>query len=246
MPSKRPRLRGKGKARPSPYLLGEFPDDVVINIGSQIVHRLAVGHANIAGDDFAGIFADAISGEHRAKPVGVTDITWDECSWSAKTIQASRPFGQKKVRLISGRNSPDYSYGISNPLDDIQETGSAVLNIWNERVNRSFNVYSDLRVVVLIRNMATLQFVLFEYEAIRYPPANFKWELNRNGNLEGREKTTGEHVFTWQPHGSQFTVIKKVPGSAYKFRIRRNPGLVAPRHILRLIRFKPNWIEKVE
>lgn len=60
MSSKHPRLRGKAQAPKSLYPLGEFPDDVVIGIGKQIVHRLAIGQANIDGEDFGGIFATAL------------------------------------------------------------------------------------------------------------------------------------------------------------------------------------------
>jgi hypothetical protein len=44
MSSKKPKLRGKAQARKGLYPLGEFPDDVVIGIARQIVHRLAVGN----------------------------------------------------------------------------------------------------------------------------------------------------------------------------------------------------------
>ena len=74
MPSEPPRLRGRARARNQFYPLGEFPDDVVINIARQIVHRLAVGQADITGDDFGEIFAQAISGIHRHQPLGVTDV----------------------------------------------------------------------------------------------------------------------------------------------------------------------------
>jgi len=205
-----------------------------------------VGHADITGDDFAGIFADTISGEHRLRPLGVTDVTWDECSWSAKTIKSSKPFTQKTARLISGRNSPAFSYGIDNPHDNIADTGRAILEIWNERVNQSFDEFSDLRIVVFIRNIDTLEFTLFEYEAPRYTPSNYIWEVNKRNNFEGKEETTNKHVFTWQPHGSQFTIIKDVPGSAYKFRINRHPGLVEPQHVLRLVRFQEDWIERID
>jgi len=119
MPSEPPKLRGKSKARNSPYPLGEFSDYVVSGIGKLIVHRIAIGHADIGGDDFAGIFAKAISGEHRNKPLGVTDVIWNGCSWSVKTVKKPKPFNQQKIRLITGRNSPDYSYGINNPREDI-------------------------------------------------------------------------------------------------------------------------------
>lgn len=246
MSSKKPRLRGKARARKSLYPLGEFPDDIVIGIARQVVHRLAVGHADITGDDFGEIFATAISGLHFDKPIGVTDVIWNGCSWSVKTVQAKKPFEVKSIRLISGRNSPQYSYGIDNPLEDISKTGEAVLNIWNQRVDQSMNEHDELRVVVFVRNMSTLEFSIFEYEAIRYIPGDYEWRLNRNKNLEAFEKNTNTHRFTWQPHGSQFTVIKPIPGSTYKFRITRHPGLIEPQHVLGLIGFKDDWVQKVE
>lgn len=244
--SKRPRLRGKARAREGLYPLGEFPDDVVIGIGRSLVHRLAVGQRNITGDDFAVIFAGAINGEHRGQPLGVTDVIWNNCSWSAKTVQSGKPFTMPQVRLISGRNSPKYSYGISDPLHNIAATGDAVLQIWNQRVNQSLAEFEDLRMVVLIRNMSKLEFTLFEYEATRYASADYEWKLNKEENLVGHDKVTGKHCFTWQPHGSQFTVLKDVPGSAYRFRIKRHPGILDPEHILRLVRFEESWIQRVD
>ena len=218
---------------------------MAIRLARQFVHRLAVGNANITGDDFGEIFATAISGNHFHRPIGVTDVTWNGCSWSVKTIQSVRPFEQVTVRLISGRNSPVYSYGITDPFEDLARTGEAVLNVWNERVNQSLNDYDDLRVVVLVRNMDLLEFSLFEYEAGRYNPRDYEWRLNRNRNMEGYEVNVGEHRFTWQPHGSQFTVVKRIPGSAYKFRIIRHPGLLEPQHVLSLVRFGDEWVERV-
>ena len=245
MSSKHPKLRGSSRARRGPYPLSEFSDEIVVNIGRQIVHRLAIGQADISGDDFGEIFATAISGNHLNSPIGVTDVVWNSCSWSAKTVKSQKPFDLSKVRLISGRNSPSYSYDITDPLADIRNTGKAVLGIWNERINQSYAEYDDLRIVVLIRNMKDLEFALFEFEASRYVPDNYYWKLNRNKNLEGFEESSGEHQFTWQRHGSQFTIIKPVPGSAYRFRIKRLFGSLKPERILSLIGFKEDWIERV-
>lgn len=242
-----PKLRGKAQARKSLYPLGEFPDDIVISIAKQIVHRLAVGNADIKGDDFGEIFANAVSGVHRMKPLGVTDVVWDGCSWSVKTVHNGKPFVAKKVRLISGRNSPDFSYGIENPREDVQKTGDAVLKIWNRRIDQSMNEHDDLRIVVLIRNINTLEFTLFEYEPTRYIPADYEWRVSKGGTtFWAYKKTTGEHSFVWQTHGAQFTVIKPIPGSAYKFRIKHHVGMLAMEHVLRLVQFKEDWVEKVE
>lgn len=246
MSSEPPKLRGKARAHRGPYPFGQFPDDVIIAIGRLIVHRLAIGHADITGDDFGGIFAEAISAEHLSRPIGVTDVLWNSSSsWSAKTVQAPNPFTLQTARLISGRNSPDYSQGITDPRANVTVTGGAVLEIWNERVAQSKNDYDDLRVVVFIRNMNRLEFAIFEYEPVRFTPGDYEWRIGPRGNLHGYEKATGQQRFTWQPHGSQFTVFKVVPGSVCKFRITHHVAMIEAQHVLNLIRFKPDWIQRV-
>jgi hypothetical protein len=246
MPDERIRLKGKAQRRNRRYPLGEIPSAVAITIGRQIAHRLAVGQADIMGDDFGGIFAKAVGGTHRHKPLGVADVAWNGCAWSVKTVKDREPFKASRVRLISGRNAPGYSSGISDPYEDVQATGRAVLNIWNARVDEALQEHDDLRVLVMIRNMATLHFVLMEHEATRYIPSEFKWERNKNGNLDGFEAGTRVHRFTWQPHGSQFTVIRMVPKSACYFRFARTPGRIEVDQALGLIGFDDNWIEIIK
>ena len=242
---KKPRLRGASKRRKEPYPLGEIPDRVVIGIGKQIVHRLAIGHKDITGDDFGGIFAEAIEGNHRNSPLGVADVVSNGCAWSVKTVKASDPFMKKNIRIISGRNSPDYSLGISDPREDVEATGRAVLSIWNERINEAMGSHDQLRVVVFIRNMATREFLLFEQEAQRYIADDYEWEPNARGNFEGYDKATKNRMFTWQPHGAQFTIHRKVPVTARKFRVVPEIPIVKAEHILRLARYSDDWIEPV-
>ena len=225
-----------------PYPLGQVPDDVLHRIGVQIVHRLAVGHRDITGDDFDGIFAEAVGGTHRARPYGIADVIVDGTGWSLKTIHATRPFAQKKVRLISGRNSPVFSLGIENPHADPVVTGRAAIAVWNRRVDAAMLEVEELRIVVLVRNMANREFTLFEEEPHRFAPDNYVWAFNRRGNLEGKEISSGVHRFTWQPHGSQFTVIRDVPGSARKFSIGPNVPIIEPTAVLRAINYNPDWI----
>ena len=169
-----------------PYPLGQVPDDVLHRIGVQIVHRLAVGHRDITGDDFGGIFADAIGGLHRAKPLGIADVLWDGCGWSVKTVKYAHPSTRKDIRLISGRNDPDYSFGIENPHDDPRKTGEAVLAIWNSRVDKAKAECDELRVIVMIRNIEERVFTLFEEEARRFAPGDFVWEFNKGGTWRAR------------------------------------------------------------
>ena len=85
-------------------------------------------------------------GTHLQSPVGIADVTFNKMAWSMKTVKAKNPHrSNASIRLISGRCSPDYSYGINNPHEDIEATGRAVLNIWNERVNIAQDYYRDYR-----------------------------------------------------------------------------------------------------
>ena len=239
------KLRGNKQAHSGPYPLGEFPDSILIEIGKRIVHHLAVGKADITGDEFAQIFADSISGNHLGKPLGIADVIWNGCGWSAKTVKSNNPFHQNPIRLISGRNSPDFSFDISDPRADIQKTGAAVLSIWNERINISRRDHDDLRTVVLMRDMAALNFMIFEMPAELFPTTNYIWRENRRKNFQGHDKVDDRHCFTWQPHGAQFTIIEPVPGGAVKFRIKKHPGTLEMQHVLNLSRFRDDWIIRV-
>ncbi|MDE0309948.1 MAG: hypothetical protein OXI60_08995 [Acidiferrobacterales bacterium] len=238
-----PRLRGVRGSQSGPWPIGRVPEYVIREIGKQIVLRLAIGRKDISGNDFSEIFATAVNGVDYASPLGLADVALQTTAWSVKTIQSSNPFGQQRVRLISGRNSPDYSFGISDPHADLQKTGDAVLSIWNARLNTARNEHNDLRIVVLIRNVETKQFVIFEDELRQYAAGNYKWGLNPRGNLNGCERNGGRHVFTWQFHGGQFTVLRNIPASARRFAINRDVPLVEPSRIERLIEYSDDWID---
>lgn len=242
MSSNDPRLCGNLSRRAGPYRLEQLPDRVLFEISRQIVHRLAVGHNDLEGDDFGTIFANAIGGEHRARPLGIADVELNGRAWSIKTVHAKSPPDQKSVRLISGRNSQYYSLGIADPHVDPASAADAVLSIWNARVDEALNQYNDLRIVVMIRNMQTRQFRIFEEEALRFTPGDFRWPFNERGNLEGSDRTTGQHRFTWQPHGSQFTVLRSVPASARRFSIDPNVPMVDVDAILNSVGFNLGWI----
>ena len=78
-----------------------------------------------------------------------------------------------------------------------------------------------------------------------FEPKNYYWQVNDRGNFEGFEKMTKAHRFTWQPHGSQFTVVSDVPEKRLKLRIKR-PERVSPSAVLNDVGFDPSWIEIVE
>ena len=244
MPSP-PKTRGNKPTIKERYPLGEFPPEVITSIGRQITHQLATGRPDITGDDFGSIFADAIGGQHAQKPEGVADVVWNGCAWSVKTVKlphTSNLHKQQNVRLISGRNSPKFSSDISDPLLDPEQTGESILKIWNKRRLQALKDSDSLRVVVLLRQVEHLKYLLFEEELNSFTPGNYKWTINARENLEGREiAANNRHTFTWQPHGSQFTIIRPIPSSAVLFCIKR-PPTISRAQVLKEIGYDDTWV----
>lgn len=239
---KQPRLRDSRNLILELYPINKVPIELINKFGADIVYMLYTGRHDLTGNDWGDIFAKAVNGEHLSKPIGIVDVAKDKTAWSMKTVKATNPFNAKTVRLISGRCSPDYSYGIEDPHDDIQRTGEAVLSIWNSRVDIALNHYPRVRVCVLIRNNDMTSFSLYEEYLEHFNLSNYEWIENKNSNLEGVNKHTGIKEFVWQPHGSQFTILSPVPEDAIKFKIKK-PELLPQDEALASIGFDSSWIE---
>lgn len=101
--------------------------------------------------------------------------------------------------------------------------------------------YKLLRSVVLVRSPDLLSYCLFEEESLRFRTSDYMWTVNPNGNLVGKT-SDGQTHFTWQPHGSQFTIHTEVPCGARKFTIKK-PPLITKDEILKTISFDESWVE---
>ena len=237
----RPRLRdNKGKRQFELYPLGQIPPNMICKIGKCFTYQYLVGSKDLTGSMWGDVFAIGIGGTHLDSPLGLADVIYENQCWSTKTVKHNNPHAQGKVRVISGRCSPDYSYGITDPHEDIQKTGTSVLSIYNERINIAKDKYEPLRAVVLIRNFETLEFALFEHDVYRYVTSEYEWRSNKNGNLEGFD-ATNRHCFTWQPHGAQFTVLYDVPTSVIKFSVKQPPVLDFQK-TLDQVGFDESWV----
>lgn len=240
--SKRPRLRTVEKSLP-PFSLNQFPKDFPYILGKELVYLLASkGKPILEGSEFEAIFATCIGAEWKPSNVGLDDIMLGNTAWGAKTVKATNPSTQKKVRLISGRNSPIYSFGETiDTHHDPNAVGQSVLEIWNERVSAVREKFQNLRTVVLVKSNDLTEVVIFEFDTIRYDPELFVWEWNKNGNLRGVEKSTAEHRFTWQPHGSQFTIVEEIPEDSLLIKIKE-PEMLNKEDILKALGFDKSWI----
>lgn len=242
----RPKLRDSKKLKTDElYELGRPPESVIKRFGAHIAYLIHMGRTDITGDDWGDMFAETIGGTHLSCPIGIADVTHGKMAWSMKTVKATNPFTSSNIRLISGRCSPDFSFGITDPHQDIQRTGKAVLAVWNERINIAYDEYNPVRVGILVRNNNLSEFCFFEEFIERYKTSDFVWEENRNGNLIGINKETGVTQFTWQPHGSQFTIHTKVPTDAIRFKVKR-PPIISMDEVLKSIKFDESWVEIIK
>jgi hypothetical protein len=240
--SKSPKLRTVNKSIAA-FPLNEFSKDFPFILGKELVYLLASkGKPILEGPEWEAIFANCIGADWKPSNVGLDDVILGNTAWGAKTVKATSPSKQKKVRLISGRNSPVYSYGDKIDTNaDPDLVGKSILDIWNGRVTAVREKFENLRTVVLIKSSDLTEVVVFEFDTIRYDPELFSWKWNKNANLEGFEKFSNEHRFTWQPHGSQFTIIENVPLKGLVIRIKQ-PKTLDKEKILSALGFDKSWI----
>jgi len=106
-----PKLRYAAKIQP-PYPLNKFPSDFALKVGKQVIYLIyAKSTPSLEGGEWENVFAKAIGAEWKPSNVGLDDVILGNCAWGAKTVKNANPWKAKYVRLISGRNSPVYSYG---------------------------------------------------------------------------------------------------------------------------------------
>ena len=129
---KSPRLRTVSKSV-SAYPLNKFNSDFPYILGQEIVYLLASkGRADLQGNEWEQIFALCIGADWKPSNVGLDDVVMVNTAWGAKTVKSGiKNFKDlKQVRLISGRNSPVYSYGGTiDTSADPNEIGEQVLEI---------------------------------------------------------------------------------------------------------------------
>lgn len=238
-----PKLKNVEKYSPD-YPLGHFPSSFALSLGKELIYLLATRNPpTLEGQDWEQIFARSIGAVWTPSNIGLDDVQHNGMAWSAKTVKNKNPFSVKHVRLISGRNSPDYSFDVENVhTEDPDKLGEMVLGIWNARISDVRKRFATTRTVVLIKGDDLTEVSVFEEESLKFLPEEYEWEWNGRGNLEGYVKGTDAKKFTWQPHGAQFTILTNVPDNRLKLRIRK-PPLLNREEILDQLHFDASWIE---
>jgi hypothetical protein len=238
-----PRLRTVNKAT-APYNINKFPNQFIDTFAREIVYMMATKQTmSIEGNEWEQVFSNCVGAKWEPSNVGLDDVVLGNCCWGAKTVFAGSKniAKQKNVRLVSGRNSPTFSFGVDKITSENPNTiGEMVLDIWNERVSAVRQIYKFVRTVVLVKAKDFSEYLIFELDTVRYDAELYDFKWNKNNNLEGYSKKTEEHVFTWQPSGSQFTIIENIPDERVHIQVRR-PEIVDKDTILRAVNFDESW-----
>ncbi len=242
---KRPKLRTIEKYSPK-YHLNAFEKTFAIKLGKSVISLLATRKTpRLEGSDWEEIFANCIGAKWVPSNVGLDDVVLEQMAWGAKTVKNQNPFQVASIRLISGRNSLSYSYGDADPFKmDLADLGTKILGIWNERIGSVRAKYAHLRTVVLIKGPDLTTLSVYEEETVMFSPEKYYWQWNEKKNLEGYENDTRIHRFTWQPHGSQFTIVSDVPANKLCIRLRKPPSIPEEK-VLNAIKFDESWVEIV-
>lgn len=244
MAKRSPKLRTVNKSIAA-YPLNQFNSEFPYLLGQEIVYLLASkGRADLEGSEWEQIFATCIGAEWKPSNVGLDDVVMGNTAWGAKTVKSLiKDFKNlKQIRLISGRNSPVYSYGGTiDTTADPNVIGEQILEIWNERVSAVREKFKNLRTIVLVKSSDLSQVAVFEFDTIRYDPELYNFIWNSRGNLEGFSKGEELKRFTWQPHGSQFTIHEPVPEQTLIIKIKK-PEPLDKEKILGAIGFDKSWV----
>ena len=237
-----PKLRTVNKAT-APFPTNKFPPQFIDTLAREIVYMMATKQTmSLEGNEWEQIFAECVGADWKPSNVGLDDVVLNNCCWGAKTVYGNKKLErQERVRLISGRNSPTYSFGIDKITSENPDTiGRLVLDIWNERVSAVRQIYKFVRTVVLVKAKDYSNFLVFEFDTVRYDPELFYFKWNKDKNLEGYDKETNTHRFTWQPSGSQFTIIEQIPEERIHLQIKK-PERVDKETILKALDFNSSW-----
>ncbi|MCI8814372.1 MAG: hypothetical protein HFH61_03770 [Lachnospiraceae bacterium] len=238
-----PKLRTVNKVA-APFPLNRFPSKFADVFAREIVYMMATKHAmSIEGSEWEQIFAACVGADWKPSNVGLDDVVLSSCCWGAKTVFASAKdiLKQKNVRLVCGRNSPTFSFGIDKITSENPDViGRMVLNIWNERVSAVRQIFKFVRTVVLIKAKDYSEYLIFEQDTVRYDYERYSFRWNKNNNLEGYDRETDVHKFTWQPSGSQFTIIERIPEERVHIKVKK-PASIDKETLLSMIHFDNSW-----
>jgi hypothetical protein len=185
-------------------------------ITTRLEERLTIhkffGNQDMSGKQWEQIYAYAIDTPWVSSNEKIIDVKKGFSAYSAKTVKQKNPLSAETARIIKCRPDPrhEYKMSITPGQTSPKNIGDSVLQIWNDRFDLLSKTYTTLEETILIRSHDLNSFCFFNNPLKKYDPKQFVWSWNTNSNLVGYD-LNNEHIFTWQPSGSQWTKKVKIP-----------------------------------
>jgi hypothetical protein len=237
------RLRTVEKHKP-PYPLNKVPRNFAIDLGRDVVCLLVSRgkKARLEGSDWEDVFVRWVGAQRKPSNAELDDMVLEQTAWGAKTVKNRSLFSFSQTHLISGGNSPVYSFGDRKTSEvDPNPSGENFLAIWNERVAGIRKLYRHVRTVVLIKSDDLLELAAFEFETVIYPADQFWRQWNERNHLEGFNHSAVQPLFTWPPHGSPFTIVENEPEARLAIKIKE-PPLLDREAVSQSVRVDDSWV----
>ena len=215
-------------------------DDFAGCLAKEFVLRLLDKFSvKISEHEWASVFARCIGADWSSSECRWSVTRKDGIAWCAKIITNCLPHKVKHVVLEFN------GFDVGNVhTEEPNQLGEMILGVWNARIAEVRKQFATTRTVVLIKGDDLSTVSVFEEEALRFLSEEYEWDWNQKDDLEGYVKETGVKRFTWQPHGSRFSITTNVPDNCLKIRICR-PPLLDRDEVLTQLKFDPSWIEIV-
>ena len=112
------------------------------------------------------------------------------------------------------------------------------------QTNKPFGYGQEQRVTWTVSDTTKTYLLSDISDEIGYIYPDITITINANGNLIGLDRN-GRVCFTWQPHGSQFTIHTEVPESAIKFQIKQ-PPTISKADVLKVVEFDESWVQIIK
>ena len=178
---------------PGGHPVGEIPDRVLDAVFADISVHQPLVDSSIDWRDWERAWAYATGGRRLGSNKRLVDVESGDISWSVKSMETGfSPSG--RVHAITSRLDVTKQRGVSDLLSDVNATGRAALEMWNEKIasehSRSndgglVSSVLDLRLIVIGRVNGTPNYVFHERKLLPENIASYLWSKNASGNIEG-------------------------------------------------------------
>lgn len=171
---------------------GRIPDDVLNGVFLDISVHLPLVEFRVDWKDWERSWAHAVQGKRLGSNTRLVDVECTGVAWSVKSMESGIS-ASRRVSAITSRLDVEKHRRIRDFSKDIARTGTAALEMWNEKIDSEHQRYKrrrlsddlDLRLLIIGRFSNSSMYVFHERDLVEEDVGAYAWSSNKGGNLEG-------------------------------------------------------------